>query len=61
MRAFALALATLVSSVAIHAQLALSPFPEPEKILKDDKQFNGNYPAGLEIPSLFAKLLMTFS
>ncbi len=40
MRSSALALAILVSFVVVHAQSTLAPFPEPEKILKDDKQFN---------------------
>jgi WD40 repeat protein len=40
MRSFALPLVILLSSAVVHAQSALAPFPEPTKILKDDKQFN---------------------
>ena len=59
MRFLALTCAALVSSVAIHAQSVLTPFPKLEKILKDDRQFNavtlgpGNTFTVREIPADF--------
>src|SRR5580658_5768787 len=40
MRFVASSLLALVLSVAGHAQSTLLPFPDPAKIVKDDKQFN---------------------
>lgn len=40
MRVITLALLGFVSSAVLHAQSALPPFPDPTKIVKDEKQFN---------------------
>jgi hypothetical protein len=40
MRVVALTLIAFVSSVAVHAQAALQPFPDPTKTVRDEKQFN---------------------
>src|SRR5277367_5153630 len=40
MRVLALALLSFLVPVVLHAQSALLPFPDPTRVVKDDKQFN---------------------
>ena len=40
MRVVALTLIAIVSSAVVQAQATLQPFPDPTKVVKDEKQFN---------------------